>query len=588
MSNLLKYVNDFFDELEVYEDIACKHNYKVYLRQSVIEFLKSESKQTAFSVYEVFFDSYRITLKGETNPFIDLLDMLRSYEENASVLIDKQRDHYIHSVNVFILGLAIYSQNANFRAAFDGTNLDKSVYPYSYDTKHEEFFYRWGLAALFHDVGYPVEITAKQIDKFMEFTTLMDGGGRVKTHLSFENAEELNTIEEVLPRSEFARAWYEGNAGTEGVDALKPIDLLAYKLHSSLKVDLNDIIYALNNYIGDMDKLGFVDHGFYSTIIVLKWYGYLIQSCNYRPEAFFYPVLDSASAILLHNYYRNYMVSGKRFDLGPLRPEAHPVAYLLILCDELQEWNREAYGILDKKRTFASEASLMISNDRLDITYITMKGTMPDKFAASKENDFNRLLDLTAIFRNGFSIGCETMESLAVLKDRVKQRYDVAPRPLLDNLEKLAIAIHELYNQKQLERHPDRPLEYTHFSDLTDSLKYSNLRQARAIADKLDMIGCEMRPIGSPGELLPEFDKQTIELLSSWEHDSWVKERMENGWVYGEVKDAEKRTSPYMVPYEELSEEIKDLDRDTIRNIPVLLGRIGMAIYRKQTSPVME
>jgi hypothetical protein len=41
--------------------------------------------------------------------------------------------------------------------------MDKTNYPYSYDTRHEEFFYRWGLASLFHDVGYPVEIIGKQI-----------------------------------------------------------------------------------------------------------------------------------------------------------------------------------------------------------------------------------------------------------------------------------------------------------------------------------------------------------------------------------------------------------------------------------------
>lgn len=64
-------------------------------------------------------------MKGENNPFIDLLDVLRSYEENAATLIDKQRGHYIQSVNVFILGLCVYTQNGNFRAAFDAVNMDK-------------------------------------------------------------------------------------------------------------------------------------------------------------------------------------------------------------------------------------------------------------------------------------------------------------------------------------------------------------------------------------------------------------------------------------------------------------------------------
>ncbi len=96
MNDLYKYSNHFFDELEVFEDISRGHSYKAYLRQAVLEFLEYETKETAFAVYRSFFDSYRITLEGETNPFLDLLDVLLSYEERASTLIDKQRDHYVH------------------------------------------------------------------------------------------------------------------------------------------------------------------------------------------------------------------------------------------------------------------------------------------------------------------------------------------------------------------------------------------------------------------------------------------------------------------------------------------------------------
>ncbi|MFB0919685.1 MAG: hypothetical protein QMB62_02195, partial [Oscillospiraceae bacterium] len=171
MNDMNKYVERFFDELEVFEDIERGHCYKIFIKQAVLEFLNHETKETAFAVYRTFFDSYRITLKGSSNPFVDLLDVLKSYEENAAVLIDKQRDHYIHSVNVFILGLCIYAQNSKYRAAFRKSVMNRVDYPYAYDTKNEEFFYRWGLAALFHDVGYPVEIVGRQVNKFIDFAT---------------------------------------------------------------------------------------------------------------------------------------------------------------------------------------------------------------------------------------------------------------------------------------------------------------------------------------------------------------------------------------------------------------------------------
>jgi len=35
-------------------------------------------------------------------------------------------------------------------------------------------------------------------------------------------------------------------------------------------------------------------------------------------------------------------------------------------------------------------------------------------------------------------------------------------------------------------------------------------------------------------------------------HNSWLKEKVDAGWVYGEVKDAEKKTHPCIVPFADL------------------------------------
>lgn len=36
------------------------------------------------------------------------------------------------------------------------------------------------------------------------------------------------------------------------------------------------------------------------------------------------------------------------------------------------------------------------------------------------------------------------------------------------------------------------------------------------------------------------------------QHNSWMKEKIDAGWVYGEVKDAEAKTHPCIVPFEQL------------------------------------
>lgn len=44
-------------------------------------------------------------------------------------------------------------------------------------------------------------------------------------------------------------------------------------------------------------------------------------------------------------------------------------------------------------------------------------------------------------------------------------------------------------------------------------------------------------------------------------HASWMAEKLANGWTYGEVKDAEAKTHPCLVSYEELPEEQRAKDK---------------------------
>lgn len=576
MSDMLRLVEVFFDGLEVFEDEERGHCYKIFMRQAIREFLAKETKETAFAVYRTFFDSYRITLAGSSNPFIDLLDVLKSYEENAAVLIDKQRDHYIHSVNVFLLGLCIYAGNAKLRAAVEQTIMDKKEYPFSYHTKDEEFYYRWGLASLFHDVGYPVEIIGRQINKFIDFASGVGGGGeRVNVQLSFANFDQLNRIPEIIPKREFTKCYFDHYEDSIYIDPLIPVDLLAHKLHTALGVDLKTAQLALNDFVNVMARFCFIDHGYYSAIIVLKWYGYLVQSAKYKPEYFFWPVLDSASAILLHNYYKNVMMK-KPFYLGALAPETHPIAYLLILCDELQEWNRPAYGIQDRLRTLTAEAKVEVTDEALAVTFITLNGSLPANFSREKKKLLSALLNLEALFE-GVTVRCKALKKQFIPTPDAA----VGPRPELKELEMLARAIHEMYNEKQLERYPDKPLQYPDFDSLTDSLKFSNLRQAMDIPEKLGQVGFVMGPADSAGDPVLSIPEEYVDYLAEQEHEAWMAERKNSGWAWGESVDAGKKTTPYLVPFHKLPEKIKQLDRDTIQNIPALLGRVGMAVYKK-------
>jgi len=52
-------------------------------------------------------------------------------------------------------------------------------------------------------------------------------------------------------------------------------------------------------------------------------------------------------------------------------------------------------------------------------------------------------------------------------------------------------------------------------------------------------------------------------------HDNWMKMKESQGWVYGKVKDFEKKTHPDMLPYNELPdiEKRKDVSDTTIHHM---------------------
>lgn len=43
-------------------------------------------------------------------------------------------------------------------------------------------------------------------------------------------------------------------------------------------------------------------------------------------------------------------------------------------------------------------------------------------------------------------------------------------------------------------------------------------------------------------------------------HDSWLKEKIDNGWVHGLVKDPEKKEHPCIVPFDQLPLEQQKKD----------------------------
>ena len=125
--------------------------------------------------------------------------MLSEYESNGSSLLMKHRDHYSHSVFVFALGLAIYETNAHFRRAFDSYyHFDQAEDGKQASSEAAHFFLEyWGITSLFHDIGYPFELTFEQVMAFFEA-----GDDDRTANNPFVVYKNMKTMTELSPRAQ--------------------------------------------------------------------------------------------------------------------------------------------------------------------------------------------------------------------------------------------------------------------------------------------------------------------------------------------------------------------------------------------------
>lgn len=118
---------------------------------------------------------------------------------------------------------------------------------------------------------------------------------------------------------------------------------------------------------------------------------------------------------------------------------------------------------------------------------------------------------------------------------------------------------------------------------LPETLKESNRRQADDIRQKMRSARMRIVPLDDWAEEPDTFTLAEVERLAIAEHDRWVRERLDQGWRYalGE-KDTDRRTSPYLVPWGDLTDDIRELDRGAIRAIPALLAGAGLTMRREE------
>ena len=145
-----------------------------------------------------------------------------------------------------------------------------------------------------------------------------------------------------------------------------------------------------------------------------------------------------------------------------------------------------------------------------------------------------------------------------------------------------ARATHDNYLEKR-KKEPDfgkREADVI-WEKLSQEYRNSNRKAADHMGVKMRGIACEIVSTDDPRPAAT-FSEEEIEKLSELEHHRWNAERSLAGWTFGKPKNNKTRKTPYLTDWNKLSEDIKDYDRDAVRNIPDVLGLVGLKVVRRE------
>lgn len=370
------------------------------------DFSENMNETTAKEVYNAFLYCFRLSGLEE------ILTAMQKFETTSSKLLPSHRDHYIHTVNVFLLGIALYAQNEKIRHAINAS----LQYTDKYKRDEEEFVYRWGMTALFHDVGYPLEIAYKSI---REFTTML-----IQPNLICSDGDVCSGIIRKNPKKQIAVLKFPDIGALLYINSLSPHKKFEdeyFKKYPELIVLQNDLVVLISDNISK--KLGFattdiiykrirelmessledglLDHGIYSSIVFLKWINDAFLKAKWNPAYYYYSIADAATAIFLHNSY-DYLFRVPPFNWPPLHIEKQGLTFLLILCDRIQESDRVSYGYSKKGINFLS--SSIDINDRHLILRLYISPDEDENLAKLYVNDMkeaiSKSLDVNSVFES--------------------------------------------------------------------------------------------------------------------------------------------------------------------------------------------
>ena len=526
---------------------------RLCLERELERFIDSGATQDAYTVYYCFLEMFF----GNCSKSKEIMEILSEYETNGSSLLMKHRDHFSHSVYVFVLGLAIYETNENFHRAFN------AFYAFEPDGKNPEqnhaaanfFLEYWGLTSLFHDIGYPFELCFEQVISYFEAD---DEARGVKTpYIIYQNTRAMTELGPQA-RERFLQIY---GRSFDSLDEVLAFDI-AQKLGAVYGCTEEKMRKTLGKKpVSPESFCYYMDHAYFSAMRLYRELigamGIDVPGSTARPELLTKAHVDALSAIALHYDLFSYSIAFTEERDGPsLSMNLHPLAWLLMLCDELQCWDRTAYGRNSRSELHPMGVEFDFRDNRLIARYLYdeaeqekidaylwayatwKKAGKPGKvpklkaysdMAGEKKKflrDIERLVDTAGI---PLTIVCD----IAPVNRGSKHVYLSSSSFL--HLHDFAVALNARYAHEGEEDKVDTGALEAEFSALSLEYKLTNIHQVGSFSRYLNAIHCFYTDRPVDFDMVTAFTATQSSRIAEMEHERWVREHQTMCWRCGDM-----------------------------------------------------
>ncbi len=600
---------------------------RLCLESAIHRFMESGVAEDAFDIYYIFLEMFI----GKYSKSKRMIEKLSEFESNASALLMSHRDHYAHSVYVFLIGLAIYDSSESYRNKYNNN------YGLSGKEAAHHYLQFWGLSSLFHDIGYPFELPFEQVMSYFN----KDKGAI--PYVSYRNMDQYIRFEGDDVR--------KANKLASGVHVDSMADVLTMNIDKHLgqyykerqHTDLPGMD-GNEEYLDYLKKvfewkpqdtavfgnpgrpLGYMDHAYFSAMILMRNLFDILEEADLNSS-----YADALTAIVVHNSIFKHIIQNQKskdksfdFHKHAINADWHPLAYMLMLCDELQCWDRASYGQTSRTEVHAMGCDFEFNGDSIIANYkfdkemkekanrknangdLSVGGTYKKMIKKDADGtikfqrDIEEIVALNKENELMLEIRYEFTDDIKYRKTYLSQSnfihlYDFAV--ILSGRKKFSITDADKDEELRAQMEADfekKSLEY----------KMIDIERVKKFAKYLDAVNCFYTDRAVAYPLLTEFTSQDMEAIGPMEHERWLWVHHAMGWKYdnkymefpenerGEIREI-TRTHKLMLEseqytyenamehYKQLPDSEKGKDTKPMNKLLYLLSMLdGVKFYR--------